>query len=1037
MTNYTGAKIPSPLVESMKSQRVILFLGAGASMEAGAPSGDQLRERLARKFFGADMKGYDLMSVAEMAISAHGNASVFEFIRLELEQLEPSDAHKLLPTFRWRTIATTNYDLLIERAYMSVPSRLQTPVSFVRDTEPVEERLQRVRNSVELIKLHGSVDDIHDPNLPPILSNEHYYRYSANRTRLFARLEDRAREWPILFCGYRISDPHIRNLIYKFSEIGTRPRYYVVSPGLADPEISFWASKNVEVINSRFGEFIKALDRAVPPLFRNIDLSGSPDQLPIRRFYRVNSIESDVLRDTLSKDLLLVRQDMPYQTQDPKKFYEGYDMGWGAIAQSLDVQRRLVDDLIFKAVLEESSDTESRFFVLKGPGGSGKTIALKRCAWNISTQFGALALWLERSGALNAERLSELYELTGRRIYLFIDRVALNLDRVNSALRYFKQRKLPITLMCAERDTEWNVYCAPLEAFAPEDIRVGQLSTGEIEGLLDLLQRHNSLGLLSIATRAQQIAAFKEGADRQLLVALHEATRGKRFEDIVYEEYQGIVSSAARQLYLDIATMNQFSVLARAGTISRVSGIRFEDYERDFFYPLENVILSSTDPYTGDYNYRTRHSRVAEFVFRKACPTDEEKSDQFVRIIGGLDAGYSSDRNVLLGILRGRSVAEAIGDVEAGRAIYAAAVRAAPTQAHTLQQWAIFELHHRHGSLQRSEELARKAREMDPSSNAIIHTQSEVARRRANGESSVLLKAQFRKQARERLDEIRPQASCLVASSRCKLSVDEVRDLAAAISDATPENELAFFTDKVKDTESRIQRAAQAYPEDADIPQIEASFRETINETGLAVRSLERAFKLGPRGVGVAIRLARAYVDQNKITKAREVIDEALIREPEDKQLHYEMAKFLLQFEPDETLLIGRHLLRSYSTGDQNFDARHLNAQYFFWQGKPEESLQLFLEISKIAPKDWRFKIPMTDSLISKRLGVYNGSVVFRDPGYLFIKCAAFPRDIFGHQSQASPDDWEGLQAGHEVNFRVRFNRFGPVAIDMKTGRQR
>jgi hypothetical protein len=142
--------------------------------------------------------------------------------------------------------------------------------------------------------------------------------------------------------------------------------------------------------------------------------------------------------------------------------------------------------------------------------------------------------------------------------------VALNFDKVNSALRYFKQRKLPITLICAERDTEWNVYCAPLEALEPEEIRVGQLSTGEIEGLLDLLQRHNSLGLLSLVTRAQQIAAFKEGADRQLLVALHEATRGKHFEDIVYEEYQGIASSAARQLYLDIATMNQFSVLARA-----------------------------------------------------------------------------------------------------------------------------------------------------------------------------------------------------------------------------------------------------------------------------------------------------------------------------------------------------------------------------------------------------------------------------------------------------------------------------------------
>ncbi len=105
------------------------------------------------------------------------------------------------------------------------------------------------------------------------------------------------------------------------------------------------------------------------------------------------------------------------------------------------------------------------------------------------------------------------------------------------------------------------------------------------------LERHNCLGELTRIERSKQVAEFmsEERADRQLLVALHELTQGIPFEKIVLDEYDR-VPEKARRLYLDIATMHQFAVPVRAGTISRVSGIRFRDYEQEFFEPLKDMV---------------------------------------------------------------------------------------------------------------------------------------------------------------------------------------------------------------------------------------------------------------------------------------------------------------------------------------------------------------------------------------------------------------------------------------------------------------
>jgi hypothetical protein len=87
------------------------------------------------------------MAVAEMAsASAGGSGLVYEAVRQALDGFQPSEAHKLLSTFKWPLIATTNYENLIERAYNQGKS-VQSLVRFVKDDEPIEERMQAVQRT--------------------------------------------------------------------------------------------------------------------------------------------------------------------------------------------------------------------------------------------------------------------------------------------------------------------------------------------------------------------------------------------------------------------------------------------------------------------------------------------------------------------------------------------------------------------------------------------------------------------------------------------------------------------------------------------------------------------------------------------------------------------------------------------------------------------------------------------------------------------------------------------------------------------------
>jgi tetratricopeptide (TPR) repeat protein len=1034
-------EIPFLLSEAVKSGRAILFLGAGASKECKnangdtPPNGDQLRDIISKKYFGKLMPNRTLAAVAEMAIESGAGANlVFQTVSDAFDGFETSEAHKIVSDFNWQAIATTNYDTFLESAYSDPKRRRQTLIPFVKDDEPVEEKMRSALNSLLYLKLHGCLNHRFDNDIPLVLAWEEYSKYSKNRTRLFGRLKDLSHESTIIFVGYGMGDSHIRDLFHRLDS-RKRPRWYIVDPTAEREDIDFWAAKNFDVFPNRFGEFIVALDNSIPKLLRFVTPSRETVKFPLRSFYIAPTDESDHVRQSLLKDVTLLHASMPHSKQSPKDFYSGYDTGWGCIINRLDARRKVTDDILFKALLENEAPSEPIFFLLRGPAGAGKTIALKRAAFDAATANNALVFWLEDSGQLRPEVFFEIADLTQRPIYIFVDQVAVHVDKLLPFLSAMKARRLPLVLIGAEREADWSIYCGQLEELiTPNLVRIGHLSLPEVEDLLDLLERHDCLGELKGKSRAEQIDAFmaEERANRQLLVALHVLTRGQPFEKIVLDEYERVSPEQARHLYLDIATMNQFGVPVRAGTITRASGIQFSDYEAKFFEPLKGMIAVGRDIYTGDRTYKTRHARVAQILFKTVCYDDAAKIAQFIRLIEGFDVGYSSDRRALEGICRGRSLAENFNSVDSGRQVYQTAVRVAPMQAYLYQQWAIFESTHPSGSFSEAEALAETASSMEPKNRVFIHTQAEVARKRANHEGSPIIREQLRRKTRAFLDKM-PRADRFAVSTRCKLLVDEISDLSDSFSERVRESEDKFFAEKLKDTEAAIACAQQDYPDDAEMFETEARLWSELRDNERALKALERAWKKVPRGSGTAIRIGKIYAQSGNFEQQYSVLREALSREPDDKAIHFAMAMHLLEKNSSDLGEIESHLISSFSESDLNFEARYMFAQFLFLRGKVDKVVELFDEINKRAPASFRRIAPRQETIITARLPSYSGTIEAIREGYCFIRCGIYPARILAHRSAFDEETAELIDVGQAVEFRMRFNRSGPVATEVRS----
>jgi hypothetical protein len=1028
--------LPDALIEEARRGRLVLLLGAGASIGAVSDdgrkplSGPGLRDALADRFLGGKAKDATLAWVAELAISESDLGTVQDYIAELLRDLRPAAFHAKIPTFRWKGIATTNYDLVIESAYRE-RDRIQDLVPVRSDADEIDSLL-RTPTDLALLKLHGCVTRTRDPNAPFILTTDQYVTHRDGRAQLFATLEEWGREFPIVFIGHAGQDSDIRELLLELSRVAEwRPRYFFVKPDVDDTERRLWESKRVGVIDGTFAEFIAALDGAIDSSLRPLLKAVNVDHAIERRFV-VPEKPTELLLDALRADLDYLHAGLPVGDGEPKNFYRGFDLAWYPIANSLDVRRSLTGRLLSDVVACADSDRPAitELYVIKGEAGAGKSVLLRRLAWDAATEADVLCLFLKEDGLLRYESLREIYRVTQQRLFVFVDSAARHVAEIALVNASAIRERVPLTIFTAERQNVWNTSCDRLRTIVTEEFPLRYLSHSELESLVGLLTQHDSLGPhLSGKTAAECVSEFEERAGRQLLVALHEATAGRPFEDILLDEYSQITPRAAQQLYLTVCVLNRLKVGVRAGLIARVHEIPFEQFSQRLFAPLEHVVQVRQHAGTQDYLYAARHPEIAQIVFDRVLDKPADRYNEYVRIIAQLNLAYSTDRSAFRGLLRAKALHDLFPNYQDVSAIFEIAKKIGAREAYLYQQEANYERIRPNGSTANAERLLGIAQTLDPRDLSVTHTLAELKRARAERASHPLERERYRNEARALLNPMLSDAQHgrYARVTLVKVSLDDLRDLVQR-DDSTDKE----VDDAIRAVERHLERGQQQFPDEQFLHTAEAEFGNLLRDSERSFRALKRAFEANARDPYIASRYARLLEDRGDLDEADRVLTAALNSNRGDKQLNYQYANILRRGGIANAGSLLYHYRRAFTKWDANYEAQFWFARYAFESselGEREESKAAFRHLRE-APLGHEARMQIRD-----RLGPphsprqFFGRMVRREFAHGFVERDGASDWIFCHRRHTS--DWDRLSVNERVRFEIGFSFAGAVALEL------
>lgn len=1028
--------IPDQLIAQIRDGNAVLFLGAGASLDAQdlrgrkPPTGRQLGELLADRFLGGSHRSSDLSEIGAFSISESDLVTVQEYIRQLFEDFRPTRTHELISTFRWRGIATTNYDCILEKAYGTYPSAAQRLAPVIENNDRMDDVL-RDPQSVPYLKLHGCITRTTNPNCPLILSTDQYVQYRAGRSRVFDHLKEWGCERPIVFVGSALGDPDLRTLLLELSQTtASRPRYYFVAPDVDDIKRRFWETTHkITPIRGTCAEFFQAVDSDIPSTLRGVAHSTPIAHLPISQRFAVKDVVlSAACKQFLESDVEYVKAVTSTEVLAPLDFYRGINAGWAPIEQNLDVRRGITDTLLSDLILAGDDEHPDRmeFVVIKAHAGAGKTVLLRRLAWDAAHDFDALCLYLDPNGVISAAALQELVTACRERIYLFVDDLTDRVRELVSLAKNIGPDGRLVTVIGAARTNEWNVSGGPLGPLVTDSYELRYLSEIEIDRLLALLNKHRSLGTLASLPGPAQKAAFVERAGRQLLVALHEATLGRPFEDILEDEYKGITPSEAQRVYLTICALNRMNVPVRSGLIARIHGIRFEDFKERLFAPLEHIVRTANDPVLRDHTYVARHPHIADIVFERVLRTQEARYDEFVRILNHINIDYASDRRAFRAMMRGRTILELFPSHELASNVFALARKAAGDHdAPLFHQQAVYEMNRPSGSLKDTVHLLNRAAEHAPHDRAIKHSLAEYYLKSSEGARTDLERERCWSEATEICMTLKARGAenSYGHHTLVKIGVRRLKYLLEQPVESVADRDLEEL---LKDIEANLADGLQKFPGDAHLLTAEAEIANILVDSKRSMDALEKAFAANPRSAFIAMRLARCYERADKRSAARETLRRAIEANRNDRGLHFSFAQLLLQESSPVDGEILYHLQRSYSPGDTNYEAQLLYGRELFRTGDLENSKKVFKQLSnaRVAPE-------FRDQLLHPLPRRVHGTVKRIEATYFFVARDGTNDWVYAHRSGCDESVWAEARLGMRLSFRVAFNLRGPGAIDI------
>jgi tetratricopeptide (TPR) repeat protein len=1023
------ALLPLGLRQVLESGDCVLFVGAGVGGHLHRPDGSKCPNaaELAQELtthFSIDTTSTDLAKVAEIVEIRKGRPQLEAYLKRALANLEPDPIFQWLTSFHWRAIFTTNYDHAIERAYELNSNPPQTPISIsitsqLEATDP--------RTQVPIFHLHGSLFDAPDSHV--VITQTDYARYQAKRQMLWSRLKQEFATSVFLYLGYSSRDWNWQLVLDEITQEfypSELPHSYRLDPYAEELDIEILKNRHVETIKTDLQTFRDAV------LAELGEYKPDPEALSKYR----TGIHQDLLPAFGKNPAALLRllRSWTYvngedfaKTPNTKGFLLGDKPSWSLVGSDIAFRRDIEEDLWDDEILEfaTSPGAKSRAIAILASAGYGITTVLMTLAARIVVQRIAPAFMLREGAEVHEGDVQFAGSLFPEQaVFFFVDDAREHANSLNLCLSQLRLGRSMCLLVLGERKNEWRTARSRVRA---EEYEIQPLSDKEIDRLLDFLTREHALGKLEELARDYQFAIVKEKHEKQLLVAMREATEGYGFDVIIENEYRGIADGKSpttvnlpRDLYLIVCCFHQEGVLVRDRLLADILRIPLSDLHDEIGSSLDGLIFfEETDVSRGEYAARTRHRTIADVVWKK-CGQISTKEYILQTAMERLNLSYRLDKVSFDKFVGNDDIVANFKTLDGKIRFFETACKREPNNPYSLQHFARMLLREKQTTLALAQiDLAIK---MNDRLRVLHHTRGTILAELANTAENEDLGRKWMLQSET---EFR---LCVTMQARDHYGYQGLASLYLNWAKRVKsEDESADYLTKCEATIGEGLRNAR---EREVLWVLSAEVQKWLGNEPSRIEKLKKAVSESSASVVPSYLLGRAYRFQGKPEKTIEVLEPVIRSRFEEFRSYLEYVRAMIQLgEPYSKCAAVLSQCRLEGFSDPGYIG--LLGGLLFMDGKFGEASKVFEESARqgfsfderiaiqFAPRD------PTDRSFPLRLA---GRISTVRPNFVFIQTDKYPDFI----SRITRVDGVNLQKGMRVTFQPLFNAKGSYADHLR-----
>jgi hypothetical protein len=610
--------------QMINPRQTALLLGAGASIPSGAPSAAELSRRLARALTGSiSADSYRLTEICSTLERQHGRQALAEAVRDNLQDLTPTGALQLLPTFDWYRIYTTNFDDLVEQVYRAAGTALTIRKSnFDFSRTVVSERL-------ELFKIHGCMTEDagfgHQTRM--LLTESDYEEYDEFRQASFRALESDVLTKDILIIGQSLADEHLRDIVRESLRLagksGAQGRIFLLAYERDEVRADLHRSRGAHVA---FG----SLDQLFAHLVQNLP----PDET-------ATGTAGEFVPSLLPHELVSTTIDARHAASlaaNARALFNGSPARYADIAKGLTFARTAQQRVL-------RSLAEKPIAVILGSGGVGKTTLARQVASELA--HSADAVWEHNStfplsGNHWVEYESRLRS-AGQTAVLMVDDCVDHLAGVSTIADHIgDQQNSALRLILTATTGRWRQRSKSRRVFTHgEAFTITRLTTDDIEALLNLTAEKTEIKSLvddafTRLPRGEQSRILRERCSADMYVCMKNIFASEELDYILLREFSEL-ESAAQDIYRLVAALEALGAKVHRQLIVRLLNIEVGSLMAvlDSLAGVVSEFDISVDG--GLYGWSTRHREIASTIARYKYADQSELYRLFDNLVDSIN----------------------------------------------------------------------------------------------------------------------------------------------------------------------------------------------------------------------------------------------------------------------------------------------------------------------------------------------------------------------------------------------------------------